>query len=162
MRLLIIRHGIAEDIGPDGTDSGRRLTPEGIEKTRQVAQGLVKIAKKPQIVLASPKARAHATAKIIADAFNIQVQLSPIIQEEDPVDLITLIAGRKEDSLAIVGHEPTLGALVELLISGRMERGSTPLKKAGVACFEITFGKTPSDFHSELKWFTGPEMLTML
>jgi phosphohistidine phosphatase len=162
MRLLIIRHGIAEDIGPDGTDSGRRLTPEGVEKTRHIARSLVKLARKPDLILASPKIRADHTARIIAEAFDVKVQTLPILQEEDPVELITALAARKEETLAIVGHEPTLGALVELLISGRMQRGSTPLKKAGIACFDLTFSKSPSDFSAQLKWLLTPEILTLM
>lgn len=162
MRLLIIRHGIAEDSGPDGTDASRRLTPEGIEKTGRIAQGLIKLARKPDLILTSPKTRADHTARIIADAFNVNVQTLPILQEEDPVALVSALAARKEESLAIVGHEPTLGALVELLVSGRMARGSTPLKKAGIACFEIYFAKNPSDFSAQLKWFLPPDVLMLI
>jgi phosphohistidine phosphatase len=162
MRLLIIRHGIAEDFGPDGTDAGRRLTAEGVDKTRQVAKGLVKIARKPEVVLSSPKVRALQTAKIVGEAFGAAVRVEDVIQEEDPGALVNLMAQCNEESIAIVGHEPTLGALVELLISGRMSKGSTPLKKAGVACFELNFGKNPSDFDAQLKWFAGPEMLAMV
>lgn len=162
MRLLIIRHGIAEDIGPDGTDSGRRLTPEGVDKTKRIAQGLLKFAKKPDLIFASPKVRADHTARIIGDAFDVDVRTFPLLQEEDPVALITALASRKEETLAIVGHEPTLGALVELLISGRMDRGSTPLKKAGIACFDLSFSSKPSDFHAQLKWLLTPEILTLI
>ena len=162
MRIVIIRHGIAEDFGPDGSDASRRLTPEGVEKTGKVARGLLKIAKKPQAILASPKVRAHHTAQIIALEFGVKVQTVPVIQEEDPIALLAMAAGRSEDSIFIVGHEPTLGALVEFLISGRLSKGSTPMKKAGAACFEIAFGKDPSSFSSELKWFLPPDVLTLL
>ena len=32
MQVIIFRHGIAEVQGPDGSDYGRRLTDEGVEK----------------------------------------------------------------------------------------------------------------------------------
>lgn len=162
MRLLIIRHGIAEDVGPDGTDEGRRLTSEGIEKTRKVGVGLARVARPPQRVLTSPKVRAEHTARLIADAFDIGYEIHPVLAMDSPEAILDMLQTRTEETLAIVGHEPTLGALLELLISGRVARGSTPLKKAGVACLEVTFGKRHDDTFAELKWVIPPDILGRL
>jgi phosphohistidine phosphatase len=159
MRLTIVRHGIAEDNAPDGGDAGRRLTTEGVEKSRKVGVGLARISKPAQRVLSSPKVRAEHTARIIADAFDTSVEVVPELQSEDPELILEMLSTRKEETLVIVGHEPTLGALVELLIAGSISRGSTPMKKAGAACFEVSFGRSPQETFAELKWFIPPDVL---
>ena len=40
METYLIRHGIADDTSPDGSDHARALTPEGIADLRAEAAGL--------------------------------------------------------------------------------------------------------------------------
>jgi len=67
MKLYIFRHGIAEDVGPDGTDDSRRLTREGVDKTRKAAAGIARLGAKPDVILTSPKVRAAQTADLAAE-----------------------------------------------------------------------------------------------
>ena len=40
MMLYVLRHGVAEEVGPEGTDGSRRLTPGGRRKLRAAAAGM--------------------------------------------------------------------------------------------------------------------------
>src|SRR5207249_9588299 len=72
MRLLVVRHAIAEDPAAFARshkdDSGRPLTPEGRRKMERAAHGLKELVPELDVLAASPYKRAVDTAEIIAGA----------------------------------------------------------------------------------------------
>ena len=64
----------------------------------------------------------------------------------------------RESMIALVGHEPDMGELTSLLLTGR-PGGQFPFKKGGVACVEID---EPSPGAGELIWFLTPKQLRKL
>src|SRR4051812_3600232 len=73
MRLLLIRHGIAEDreaFAKKGEDDFLRpLTPAGKRKMKEGAKGLRKLFPKLDLIATSPLKRAVQTATIVYDAY---------------------------------------------------------------------------------------------
>src|SRR5262249_49031694 len=71
MQLYIVRHGIAIDREDPKSppDPERFLTEEGIEKTKEVARGVVRLGIVPDLLISSPYVRAMQTAEIFAAAF---------------------------------------------------------------------------------------------
>lgn len=136
MELLIFRHGIAEDVSPSGDDARRRLTERGVERTAAAARGLATLIEPPDRVLTSPKTRARQTAEIAAGIFDRPVELVPVIAHGSAEAIREALAQRDEARLMVVGHEPTLGELVALLIGGRPGAGAVAMKKAGAAWLE--------------------------
>lgn len=59
MELYFLRHGIAEERSPDGTDGGRRLTAEGVEKLESSRAGLKRLKIELDLLLTSPLVRAR-------------------------------------------------------------------------------------------------------
>jgi len=59
----------------------------------------------------------------------------------------------------LVGHQPHLGRLFGLLLSGRYDL-EIPMKKAGLAAFET--GADPSLARAELKFYLPPRLLEEL
>ena len=78
MRLLIFRHGIAEEEAADGRDESRRLTKEGIAQMKVVARGLVKVVRRPDVILTSPLVRAVQTAEPLGKVFEREPQVLPV------------------------------------------------------------------------------------
>src|SRR5215468_8844575 len=77
MELYVLRHGIAADMGPEGSgDAGRPLTEEGIAKMREEARGLLQLGLRLDVLLSSPLVRARQTAEIVGRALNIEIQLA--------------------------------------------------------------------------------------
>ena len=70
MQLYIVRHGIAiEREDPKcPPEADRYLTEEGIERTKQVAKGIVALGATADLLISSPYVRAMQTAEIFADA----------------------------------------------------------------------------------------------
>jgi phosphohistidine phosphatase len=138
MKLFVIRHAVAEDPGAGIDDAARELTDAGKAKLRQAVRGLRSLDVRFQRVLTSPWKRAVQTAR----------QLEPISAEPPvPTDLLTqtpraellaLIAERNETT-AVVGHEPWLGELVAWLAFGDSRHGDALIiKKCGVLWLEGT------------------------
>src|SRR5512134_3838920 len=91
MRLLLMRHGIAEVAGPDTgyRDEPRALTDEGRVRVERAAQGLRALGVDASLVLTSPLVRCRQTAEIVADALGLV-----------PVDDPRLKPGMELDDLA--------------------------------------------------------------
>jgi len=67
MRIVLLRHGIAEKKGGK-PDEKRRLTDEGNEKMRGIARGLARLLPGAEALYSSPLVRATETAQWIARA----------------------------------------------------------------------------------------------
>lgn len=159
MQLLIFRHGIAEDLPASGRDFDRRLTPRGVERTAAAARGLAELCDAPDCILTSPKLRALQSAEIAAGVFDRPIEVAEVIADGAAADLREALARRKERRLMIVGHEPTLSELIELLIADRPLRGGLLLKKAGAALVDVGLGRGEEADPGILHWLLPPRAL---
>jgi phosphohistidine phosphatase len=161
MNLYIIRHAIAVDEGSPEyeEDSQRPLTDKGKKKMRQIAKGLRALGVDLDKVISSPYVRAKETAEILADVFKMKdVTFSDnLIPMGDP-DLLIAEMNEKYsvNSIALVGHEPFLSALIGLLVSENAGIDMT-LKKGGVCRLSA------DDLHharkATLEWLLTPGIL---
>ena len=78
MKLLLVRHAIAEDVRPGarGDDAARRLTAEGRGKMERAAGALSELVTELALVLSSPFVRALETAAILAAAWPKRLPIS--------------------------------------------------------------------------------------
>lgn len=159
MNVWLLRHGIAEERSVDGEDASRRLTAEGVRKTRLAAQGLARLIKPPQAILTSPKVRAVQTAELVAHAMQMKFSVLDALASEDARDIGKALARRHETSLLLVGHEPSLSALVRQWCSIRGQ-GGLRLRKAGCACVQLV--KRGSTAVGTLQWLATARMLRRL
>src|SRR5689334_20404045 len=121
MRLLLIRHAIAMPHGTPGTsDEARPLTREGEKRFKRAARGLAAVCKRPDLLLTSPLPRAAQTAAIAAAAWGrVKPQDAPPLANGDFDGLAALLEDVAADAtVAAVGHEPHLSALLSRLIGG--------------------------------------------
>ncbi len=137
MNLYLIRHAIAVDEStPEyDNDSQRPLTDKGKKKMRQIAKGLRVLGVEFDLILSSPYIRAAETAEILADIFKLKKDVifsDNLLPMGDP-DLLIAEMNEKYNatSVALVGHEPFLTALIGLLVSENTNLDMT-LKKGGV------------------------------
>lgn len=136
MELLVIRHAIAVDRSPDVDDADRPLTGRGRRRFREVARGLAALGLGVDLVLTSPWRRARETAALLEDVTTDEREpvLCPHLAGPPRAELLSAIAAAGVTRLAVVGHEPWLGELVAMLISGEARHGDmVPFKKGGLA-----------------------------
>lgn len=111
MKLLLIRHSLAEDIAP--SDFERKLTNRGAKRAFRFFK-MVKIIY-PQIdyIISSDALRAKQTAEILKRFYkNAKFITSPSLYQADIKDFEEVLS-RVKGVVAIVGHEPDLSDFVK-------------------------------------------------
>ena len=122
MRLMLMRHGIAEEAGPDTgfRDEPRALTPEGRARIEQAARGIVALDIEAALVLTSPLVRCRQTAEIVAAALGLtpveDARLRPGMELDDLEEALTRHPGA--DPVLVCGHQPDLSEAVAELTRG--------------------------------------------
>lgn len=116
MQLFLIRHGLAESVSHDGTDAGRSLTEQGVERFREVTRALGKLGVEFDLVLHSPLRRCVQTASLLES-----VTKGPIREDvglaQAPAE--PLLEAARGERVALVGHEPWMSEMVGWLCGAR-------------------------------------------
>ena len=137
MNLILWRHADAEDL-PErayeqtGADLTRALTQRGRKQAAHMAQWLTPRIDKSTVVLTSPAVRTVQTAQALSEHYRIVRELSP------GADVATVLAAvgwpdssaDGADTVIVVGHQPTLGRVASLLLSG--SEANWTVRKGGV------------------------------
>jgi phosphohistidine phosphatase len=162
MKLLVIRHAIAEDrevFAETGRDDALRpLTAEGSRKMRRAARGLRQIVPTIDELVASPFTRASETAEIVRREYEIdRVETADVLRPDTGLDdVMNWLSQRTSDVVAIVGHEPHLSRLATYLVAG-VDNSAVQLKKGG-ACL-VSFDGAPRPASGCLMWSVPPGLL---
>jgi phosphohistidine phosphatase len=166
MRLLVVRHAIAEDreafARSHKDDANRPLTSEGRRKMERAALGLKALVPELDVLAASPYKRAVDTAEIIAGAYGgLTVERVSDLAPDAGVDrVVAWLSGRHaRGSVAVVGHEPDLSRLVCTLLTGT--NGPFLELRKGAACL-LEFPGPIGKGGATLDWFLGPKHLRLL
>jgi phosphohistidine phosphatase len=163
--LYIMRHGIAVERAATTVmdDAKRPLTPEGKQKMRDIASGLVRAGLEADWIVSSPLVRAVETAEIVGEAQSSKPPMDlcdALAPGCDPQALITFLAKRpNRRRVVVVGHEPDMGELAARLI-GAGRNANVPFKKGG--CCLVTFSEFPPKAPGRLVWWLSPRILRKL
>jgi phosphohistidine phosphatase len=158
MQLYVIRHAVAEDKAPGGDDNARALTASGKAKLRRAVRGLRALEIRFDRVLTSPWKRAAQTARLLAPLAGDAPVATELLTRRPGADLLALLSERN-DTAAVVGHEPWLGELVAWLAFGDTRFGDAlVIKKSGVLWLEGT--AVPGGMH--LRASLPPRLLRAL
>ena len=155
--VMLLRHAIAEDPG-SRPDEERRLTPEGKRKLREVVAGMRALGLPVEAVLSSPLTRAGETAQMVADVFDVGVEITPALAPGGRAEAVfAALEGRRAAGVVLVGHEPDMGELMSTLLVGSSGLVSVRFKKAGLA--GITVASLPPHAAGILEFFLAPAQL---
>jgi|ERR1700724_2097179 phosphohistidine phosphatase len=161
MELLIVRHAIAleRDRQRWRDDGARPLSPAGMRQSRKAAAGLKEFSKAPDRLLTSPLIRARQTAQILTDVAGWpQAEEAPELSPGGAaLAVLTLLGQKRGKVVAVVGHEPGLGALLAVCLLGEGGAMAIEMKKNAVAC--VSFEGSPRAGRAVLKWLATPRML---
>lgn len=163
MKVVLIRHAAAVPKGTPGIlDAERPLTSAGKIRFRSAARGLARILPRPTVLLTSPLPRAQETADIAAHVFKaIDPEIEPALGEQDVDRILAALKNHPADAtVALVGHEPGLGALLaRMLGSGSEQSERLAFKKGGAALVDLPDGPA---MPGRLVWFLDPRVLRAL
>lgn len=144
MHVNICRHGQAETTSVTGRDFDRPLTREGRLQARYIAGVLSQAApsQRPRKLIASPAVRTMQTAQTIADELGMAIlsleELLPACAAS--VALAAIESHGQGGPVLMVGHNPTVTALVSTLLQGRSAGVCMPgpaLRTGQMATIEI-------------------------
>jgi phosphohistidine phosphatase len=157
LRVYVLRHGIAEDAPPGGSDADRVLTPEGKQKLRRVLERARDAGVRPLLILTSPLKRAVETAEIAAAVLNVKreiVATEALLPEGSAQRVWNEIRAHDVEELLMAGHEPLLSMVVAYLLGSPAMQ--VHMKKAALVSIELeTPGQQP---RGALSWMLTPKV----
>lgn len=137
MRLLLLRHGIAEDAGPatGHRDEPRALTAGGRGRMEAEARGMAALGVAVEGIVTSPLVRCRQTAEIVAAALGTTVREDPRLRPGAHLDQVedVLIDHPGAASLLLCGHQPDLSLIVAELTGG----GAVEFRKGSLAVLDV-------------------------
>jgi len=158
MDLILWRHAEAEDGEGRMADAKRRLTPRGEKQARKMAAWLNARLPENTTVLVSPTERTQQTAHALGRPFEIEPGIGI---GADCADLLAAAgwpdAGKvkRGGTLILVGHQPALGHLAALLLSG--SEADWAFRKGAIWWF--TRRTREDEDHLVLRAMLGPDQL---
>ena len=137
MELILWRHAEAEGGEPD---LARRLTPKGRRQAERMAGWLEARLPEDYQLVASPAARAQETARALSKSIRTVDTVAPGAQPKD----ILAAAGWPSagGTVLVVGHQPTLGQAISLLLTGAARPWR--LRKGAICWLEQRPGEQPA------------------
>jgi phosphohistidine phosphatase len=155
----LLRHAEAEDVSSSGRDADRRLTEDGRRRARAVAKAIAALDPGYDAILVSPLVRARQTAEPVAEACGFRkpfVETRALSPNAAPEDVLHELARLGPGTALLVGHQPHLGRVFGLLLTGRSDI-EVPMKKAALAAFDAE--ADPSLGSAELKFYVPARVL---
>jgi phosphohistidine phosphatase len=160
IRIYLVRHGIALDHAERGDlpDDSRPLTEKGRRRFRRLARAFARLGEPIDRLFTSPLPRAVQTAEILAGALRqagVGV-LESLRPSAPPETLLHELAAKAKDAqaIALVGHDPQMTLLVQLL--GEVPRGAdVDFKKGSIVRIDV--GELPSARPSEPRYWLKPK-----
>lgn len=164
MLLHLVRHAHAVS---ETEDAQRPLSERGRGEVARLARFFAgKGIFVPTQVWHSPLRRSRETAEDLVRRLALDVALveTPGLLPEDAAQAFAerlQIYPRNRGDLAVVGHEPHLGALASLLVRGKASAGLFAFKKGAVLTLEATNGthKKTGLGRWRTRWLITPDLL---
>ncbi len=160
-KIILVRHGKAEDPSAGISDFERSLTLKGKNISRVMGRRIREIEKSPVTIISSPAFRAFETALIFAMEFGVEPE-NIILQSKlyhkmsiRYLQEMLSAAAENSDTVIIFGHNPSFTEIADSL-SGD---GCDFMPKSGAASisFNISTWKEMKHKSGKLDFFLKPE-----
>jgi phosphohistidine phosphatase len=120
-RLILLRHAKSSWSEDRLPDSERPLSGRGERDAPRMGARLREHSPRPDLVLSSPALRARSTAKLVARALGYPddgIRLDARLYLATPTEILAVVAEQTDtlDSVLVVGHNPGLTELTNLLL----------------------------------------------
>jgi phosphohistidine phosphatase len=163
MSLFLVRHAHAVT---EQENRKRPLSERGRTQVRALAaffdqNGLFA----PSFVWHSPLVRARETAELLLNGLASEaalVETPGLLPEDDPLEIATRLETiATAINIALVGHQPHLGALLTQLLRGKPARELVDVRKAAVISLDPTGETHKKNGHPlwRINWIVTPELL---
>ncbi|HKY63001.1 MAG TPA: histidine phosphatase family protein [bacterium] len=152
MRLWLIRHGECDSFSSD--PAGPALTSAGLADVESMATRMAGMESRPRRLFCSPLLRARQSAVPFAALWDLAPEIADwLLPETGVAQLLAQLQASGEESVALVGHMPSLGLLLAALIWGLPLREAV-VPRAAVAFLEVSAWEPGG---GRLEWLRNPE-----
>ncbi len=115
-RLFILRHAKSSWAQPGLGDIDRPLNKRGKRQVAALQDWFAQLPAKPQVVLCSPSERTQMTWQGIKPSFdNAVMEIAEPLYHGSLDTYLDALSAREEDSIMIIGHNPTCDELARYL-----------------------------------------------
>lgn len=160
-RIILVRHGKAEDEASGISDFERSLTLKGKAVSQHMARKLSEKEKSLGTVLTSPAFRALETALIFVSEFGADadkvILRSEIYYKMNLQSLMSFLSGidEEEELVTLFGHNPSFTQIANSL----SQEGCDMMPKSGVICisFKIMTWSDIGRNNGKTEYFLKPE-----
>lgn len=138
-KLILVRHGKAEEEAHGITDFERSLTSSGKKISKQMARLFIEKEESPGLFISSPAFRAIETALIFAgecgtgyDKIFTDIRL---YEMTDPEKVREILSEKAEgaDTVTLFGHNPSFSDIA----NGLSKDGCDIIPKSGIVCLKF-------------------------
>ena len=144
MLVYLLRHGRACPVGSPGvhSDEQRFLTTEGQHEIRTAIRASAGSLVRPGRLLHSPYVRAQQSAVLLAEGMGFQGHTEEhpgLVPHGDPDAFLSELSDAAAGGLsaiALVGHEPFMGRMLAILLTGE-PRASIPFATGMLAAVQL-------------------------
>lgn len=155
-QLCLLRHAHAGDpMKWVGSDAARPLTEKGRLQSERLGLLLARAGFRPDVILSSPLVRALETARLVAAALGVGVDVVDALGEPldlDAVEGLLRSAGNPHRPI-LVGHDPDFSLLTAELIGV----SDLPIRKATLVRIDVPRPLGPG--RGILRWLLPPDLL---
>lgn len=122
--LILMRHAEAEPPGPGDSDPQRPLTAFGLAQARRAGHWLLDQGSRPQVLAHSPALRTHQSAEQVHALLpGARLHAEPGMYLASAGELLVLAQAHAGcDALLLVGHNPGMLHLLQVLLGDAPER----------------------------------------
>ena len=154
--LLLLRHAHAGDPTTwTKSDDIRPLSKKGRDQAARMAAFLLTADVRPDVIVASPRARAVQTAEPVADALGLEVRIDARLADPFGVaeaEAMLVDLGDPERPM-LVGHDPDFSTLLGYLI----DAAGIGMRKGALATVDLPTKLGDGD--ATLRWLLPPDLL---
>jgi phosphohistidine phosphatase len=127
--LLLMRHGKSDWAAQFDGDRDRPINKRGRRAAMAVGEAIARAERVPDIVVSSPAVRAATTAKLAIQAggWRCEERVDEALYGAGAEGVLDVVRrhGRDSERVMVVGHEPTMSAVVSRVIGGGAVRFPT-------------------------------------
>jgi len=158
--LLLLRHAKSDWGDPSLRDFDRPLADRGERDAPRIGKALRKSGVTPDIIIASPAARARATVQAAMKAAKVELKITfdESIYGASSAELMKIIRRLPDadECALLVGHNPGFEDL-----AGRLTGSHERMPTAALACieFQIEHWDDVNDGQGKLAWRLTPKQL---
>lgn len=160
MKIILVRHGEAEDVRPSGSDRSRKLTEKGRDDIHKIGSFIRNSHLKVSEIFHSPYERTRITAEILASELDLVGHVMSAEELSAGCDCCGILPNlgsySNSDAIVIVGHNPDITFFAAKLLGSSCETNLvfSPGTTIAVNVPKERFSK------GQILWVVSPDFLT--